>query len=233
MNHYTSIGLPLAEQVHFEEVLPRVLEEAQTLVNGSSLTYYVYTDSSMAQLWLGADDKGIVSFEPFFQGKMQRCLYLDSIYPAENGTALISAWPSETAQQGNIVFSVPDGDALNENQIGKAAQVLLAAFAEDVRVFADDQTYQSASGKLNHLVGSWRQAEQNGGEAYILLTGVVESVEKWLNEFGGKPFYHLVLEVENGLLDAVADTALLEVEPRKGNIVQGLFWLGGRVIEAV
>lgn len=234
MNHYTGIGLPLTEQSHFEEALPRLLDAAQTLVQGNALTYYVYTDSSMAQVWLGTDDKGVLSFEPFFQGKAQRELYLDSIFPADNGTALISARLSENREAAQpLMFSVPDGDTLKENQIGSTAQVLLAAFAEDVRLFADAEAYQQASVRLNHPLPALRPAGQNGGEAYVLLTGTLTTVEKRLNEFGGRPFYHLTIATEGGDLEAVADVDLLADAPQAGRVIQGLFWLAGRVIEAV
>ncbi|UOO82408.1 hypothetical protein LVJ83_02725 [Uruburuella testudinis] len=237
MNHYTGIGLPLTEQAHFETVLPRLLEEAQTLVQGSRLTYYVYTDSSMAQLWLGTDDQGVCSFEPFFQGQAQRLLYLDSIYPADNGTALISAWPSEKREAGRpLIFSVPDGDALQENQIGSCAWVLLAAFAEDVRLFADQEAYMQAPAgeKMDWPLPDLRPAGQNGGEAYILLTGTITASERRLNEFGGLPFYRLSVATEGGELEAVADMALFRQPPQPGNVIQGLFWLSGRVLaEAV
>lgn len=236
MNHYTSIGLPLTEQAHFEAVLPRLLEEAQTMVSGGKLTYYVYTDSSMAQLWLGADDKGVLSFEPFFQGQAQRTLYLDSIYPAENGTALISAYPPEHHDADKrLMFNVPDGDALKENQIGTTAKVLPAAFAEDVRLFEDAGAYAAAAAgeKLAQALPTLQSAEQNGGEAYVLLTGTVETVELRLNAFGGESFYRLLIATEGGALEAVADKALFACAPKAGNVIQGLFWLSGRVLEAI
>jgi hypothetical protein len=51
------------------------------------------------------------------------------------------------------------------------------------------------------------------------------------NGVTGQEFHHALVKTLGGTLDVVADKMQVQGELRSGNIVQGEFWLCGRLIE--
>jgi hypothetical protein len=118
--------------------------------------------------------------------------------------------------------------------------VQLAAFAQNIQVFASVADYDSrpektwpaetllASGAAG-LHGYQRgDANPHANEAFI--AGIVEASQSFENPLTHGQFQWAQIKVMGGYFDVCIDSSLLSGAVAKGNVVSGNFWLSGRLV---
>jgi len=144
-------------------------------------------------------------------------------------------------------FDVPDYDLIrDELRIPCVAVFQIAAFAEGtMKCFLSEDQYDELVvpigcnpdmepvfvGPESFFPGSTRE-EDDGNTVpnpRAFFTGKIESVETLHNDIGGGDFYHLLVRTYGGSFDVVACPEIVDAVPVVGGVVQGNFWLSGRI----
>jgi len=86
------------------------------------------------------------------------------------------------------------------------------------------------AGLVDRAMG-WRGPSDSPPEAHAVLTGHVLAAALLTNPATGRAFHHLLVRSFGGSFDVVADPAIVVGEPVAGGVVQGHFWLSGRLVE--
>jgi hypothetical protein len=171
----------------------------------------------------------------------------------------LHAWAGPTTddpESGDYPFVVdlPDFDAATDG-LGLPAfgSMQIAAFARTLVCWPDDATYTAAEdakwaakgyasgGKVRGFSsesfipsGTFSLGDPPPGEfvpkAEAIFTGHVLHAEVVTNGHTGVPFHHLVVRTLGGEYDVVADPTVPEGNPVEGGVVQGTFWLVGRLV---
>ena len=207
-------------------------------------TYYRWSSGSGVELWAQVDpgDEGI-GLVPHFDGTTRIQLGLASVIRREGDTALdgsLYAWaePVDGGRDGlfPVVFDQPD-HRLSPASFPSIAWVQLAAFArEPLSLFATEADYVAPHPLPPAVesfipVGTFKEnaVAKESPEAIAFFTGRILNAALRRNPHTGRPFYWLRVKTLGGEVDVVADPELVSATPVSGGVVQGTFWLSGRL----
>ena len=147
---------------------------------------------------------------------------------------------------------------LGEEEIreGEVYELQAAAFADEIALFEDENEFDAAQDTearfaVQSFVPIGLIPPENEGEdeddpygegllqekeafqpvAEAIFSGTVSRCEKRINPFTQKPFWWLQVATYESEYDIVADPALMDRDPKPGDIVQGQFWLAARITD--
>jgi len=171
----------------------------------------------------------------------------------------VHAWAgprNDEPESGDYPFVVdmPDFDAATDGLVVPGlGSMQIAAFARTLACWQDDASYAAAeeakwaakgyssgdkvrgfSAESFIPSGTFSLGDPPPGgfvpKAEAIFTGHVLLAELATNGHSGLPFHHLVVKTLGGEYDVVADPTVPEGEPVVGGVVQGTFWLTGRLV---
>ncbi|ELR72100.1 hypothetical protein C900_01842 [Fulvivirga imtechensis AK7] len=249
MSNLSDIGF----NVETEEDFRKLMEKAYGLgqpIKPSNGTYVLYSDKSGAELWMQLNRKDeFIGANPHFKGKSKRtvCLTatvdrheseLDGAYhsradPTEGNNPDSGAYP--------LVFDIPDFRTIAEIVTPKNVDIQLVAFAQELSCYDSERAFnESQYTELKFASQSFIPSglfspngeDTNPPEALGIFTGIIREWEMKTNELTGEQFYWLFVDTLGGEVDVVADPRFFDKKPNINGVVQGQFWLSGRLIDA-
>lgn len=202
----------------------------------------------------------IVGVTPFFagQGQMPVRVMKKRQRPFDNafeGAVFVEIEPGPRPHQCATValFDVVDYACWANRVCPFLAQAQITAFPHDLAIFPDEDAF--ARHQADHAVrfapesffasGLFSGSGNGGGQAVFhdpsddhfeavsraFLTGRVLDAATLRNDVTGQEFHAALVKTLGGTLDLVADKSQIRGELQPGNIIQGEFWLCGRLIE--
>ncbi len=248
-SHLSSIGVPITSSEALQALASRLLPDADVYGTAAG-RYFRCRSASGAELWLQADrKKRLMGANPHFAGASRVRLGLTERFHHPDDTELdgaFHAWvepPEDDPTTGTypLVFDVPDAARFRSLALPRVEEVQLAAFAHELSVWPSEAAYLEAHAERDSPALAVRSFVPSGlftaqgepaadREAQAILTGVVQHAERLDNEHGGGAFYWLLVDSFGGSFDVVCDPELLEQSPPEGAVVQGAFWLSGRLL---
>lgn len=244
-NHFQAIGFPVSSQDDFFRLAQRTFEEGQHISIPQG--HYVFWNVGQGiELWGQVDQEGhFVGLNPHFSGRSRISMGLTSKMESsrEDLDGAYYAWAG--AQSGPedgdypVLFDCPDFLVHARMLLPSIHRVQMAAFAHEVQVFSDETHYhasqtqpQSQGQAIAFAAESFIPSGLFGDQAqpYGMLTGVVQHAFTITNPVTSQTFQHAVVKTLGGEYDVVIPPELLYAELQPGNIVQGSFWLTGRIL---
>lgn len=231
-------------------MISHVLELAETIPSPPGF-YLKFSDASGAEIWLqGNKDQELIGFNPHFAGKSRRRVGLTKAIERESSEldGGFHAWANprdetvETSGEYPFVFDVPDFRLNKILQFPHVCEIQLTAFASnDFQIFADEKEFVESQtseekfakksfvpvGLFDFETENWD--EQNPPRPIGKFTGEIREYELRTNELSGEKFYWFLIDTFGGEVDTVADVKLVSIEPQIGGVVNGHFWLSGRI----
>jgi hypothetical protein len=243
-SHLSAIGLPVRSEKELLQLAERVVASCASLdANGGR--YLHWSSPSGAELWLQVNkDNTLIGMNPYFSGKSRVRVGLTSRVVRPDESELDGAFHGWADPSGDgpesgeypFVFDVPDFQLHRQLPLPVTVTVQLAAFADEVSVFDSEEAYYaSQTDELQFAPqsflpsGVWTSGE-GPPEASALLAGHILEVENRTNELTRNSFWWAFVKSLGGTFDVVIDPELLTSSPRVGGILQGSFWLSGRIL---
>ncbi|MEM7460835.1 MAG: hypothetical protein AAF331_15325 [Pseudomonadota bacterium] len=250
MSNYSSIGFPVTSEEELRDLVASLIDVA-AVVPAEHGTYLLYEDPSGAAFWIQVDQhNSIAGVNPHFNGRSHRRVGLQSDVERPNSEldGAIYAWANPSSiddlESGEypFVFDLPDRSLLGDIVFPQIIDVQLAAFAHEVSFFASEEefySHDSADGAKMAAEsfipsGLFLSDEAPAGtppEAKAVFTGRILDVCENMNAFTGHSFISAKTNTFGGLIDIVVDPILAPQLPKAGGIVQGSFWLSGRLLD--
>ncbi len=245
-SHMSSIGFPVETEDDFLRFQTLAADNGRPLA-ASAGTYVRWRAGEGAELWVQVTpDNDIVGLNPHFDGESMLTVHVASRirYPNEDGLdGAFYGWLVETAGDDldadrEVVFDAPDFALQESLDLPATLRVQLAAFAEELHVFADEATFAAAQPPGLELapeslipVPSSDGEDSTAGppEPRAFLAGRVLQTEPRINPATDEPFRWARLRTQGGEVDLVADPAVVPGELDAGAIVVGTCWLSGRI----
>ena len=247
-SHFSSIGLPVESEEDFAAFVEKAAQQA-LVYKVREGRYLRWASQTGAELWLHIDRAGdFVSAQPHFTGSSSLRVGLTASLHQPNDTDLegsFHGWAdpeSDDPESGAypFVFSAPDFRIYTDLCMPSTVTAQIAAFAHEVSVYASVEAYdEEQEGEVKFASQSFvpsgmflpKGESDAPPQPLAIFTGhVVESGEA-INELSNAPFHWAVVETLGGPFDVVIDPTLLGEVPPVGGVLQGSFWLGGRLIE--
>ncbi len=246
-SQFSAIGFTVSSGEDLAALATSVTDRAET-IDANEGQYLKWAPPSGEQLWLQVKRSGdALGMNPHFEGKstvpigIEARVVRDSQTPLD-GTFLAWANPPAGAMTGGdypFAFDCPDAGTLAGLALPVRAVAQVAAFAQQVSVFADEAAYD-ASQKAQGQSFPSRSFIPSGllspagdpidpPEPHALFVGHVAEAEERRNSVTGNRFWWALVDTLGGTFDVVIDPELLPAPPRAGNILSGWFWLSGRI----
>lgn len=247
MSDLSNIGFTIETEEDFRNMIEKSFESAyQIEVLGGS--YVQFIDPSGAELWTQLDvNHEFIGFHPHFHGISRRAVALTSKIENDESEldGMFHAWAnpvdSSEPESGDypFVFNVPNITTLGEIEFPKNVDIQLSAFAIDFEFYPnEDDYYGSQDEELQFAVESFVPSglfdfddEEAMPEPYAVFSGIIRQSEKRINEMTGEAFYWMLVETLGGEIDVVVSLDLCDQLPNVLGVIQGQFWLSGRVLD--
>ena len=247
MSDLSSIGFNIDTEDEFATLIEKSFETASQIEVPWGF-YIHFIDSSGAELWTQLNlDGEFIGFHPHFHGMSRRVVAITREIEGEDSEldGMFHAWANPTEltepESGDypFVFNVPDMKVLDEMDYPQNVEIQLTAFASDLEFYPnEDDYYGSQDEELQFAIESFMpiglfDEDENGEspEPFAVFSGVVQQSEVRTNEMTGEEFYWMLVDTLGGEVDVVASTDLCESLPNPLSIIQGQFWLSGRILD--
>ena len=247
MGDLSNIGFNIDTEDDFVSLIEKSFETASQIEVPWGF-YIHFIDSSGAELWTQLNlDGEFIGFHPHFHGISRRVVSITRQIEGEESEldGMFHAWanPAELSEPESgdypFVFNVPDMKVLDEMDYPQNVEIQLTAFATDLEFYPnEDDYYGSQDEELQFAVESFMpiglfEEDENdeNPEPYAVFSGVVQQSEKRKNEMTGEEFYWMLVDTLGGEVDVVVSTDLCESLPNPLSIIQGQFWLSGRILD--
>jgi hypothetical protein len=244
-SHLSSIGFPVGSEDEAQALVGRVASDAEELGTPDG-SYLRYSDASGAELWLHLDAQGVVvDMHPHYAGDAAMPVAVTRRIARADGGPLGGAFhgwadpADEDPESGSypFVFDAPEPALHADLELPCVTVVQLAAFAHELAVFADDDAYAEHTEGLEVPYaaesfipsGLFVTGDEPEPAAEAFLTGTVVAARGRMNETTGDAFWWARVRTLGGELEIVADPVLLSGPVAAGAVVQGSFWLSGRL----
>lgn len=249
--HFEAIGFELADEEALAQVVERAVAEGEPRARTDGGTTRLWRDASGASVVVHLDESGAIwCTAPSFPAT--------STFPVRvNGTAadpecrFCSVLMVEVLDDGEMIYPLAAqlesiDEALERDFDGQEHELALTAFGEEVEVWPDETSYNEQPGEEprlgpQSLIPSGlfvpeekrsflrRRRPETGPRAQAIITGIVETAETLRNESSGGEFQHARVATYGPTLDVVISSQDVPTALAPGNVVQGTFWLIGRL----
>jgi hypothetical protein len=249
MSNFSNIGFHVTTYEQFQKLL-HIAGKTSRTVEVEDGYYLVYSDRSGAELYTQYNIKGeLIGANPHFKGSSRRsvCLnqYIERTESVLDGAFHAWAAPRDPADSESgeypFVFDLPDAKTYLVGPLPQTVDIQLAAFAQQITVFPDEAVFSaSQTSELKFATQSFIPiglfTDENASNETRLaalgaFTGVIKSCSLKKNTLTKGRFYCMLVDTLGGEVDVVADKVILfDKVPQVGGIVQGDFWLSGKLL---
>jgi hypothetical protein len=228
---------------------------------GPELWIHMQREAAAASTAESEERLTIVGVTPYFGGEGRAPVRVMTLRQRPNdnafeGAAFVEIQPGAQPHQCATValFDVVDFACVAERPVPFIAAAQITAFPHDIAVFPDEAAFNAAqagqevkfaaksffaSGLFTPLGGEPEGApiyhDPDGPDfrapAKAYLTGVVDRSETRRNPITGQTFRWALVHTLGGSMDVVASDGQFRGELRPGMILQGEFWLCGRLLD--
>src|SRR6185295_14057521 len=237
--HFACIGIPASSAEEMNRALGPLMEAAAwaDLPKGGRMG--LWRDGAGVLVSFHMDRQGSIQCcTPGFDGdqrqrvrptgihKDHECPYCDMLHVEVLGDGDAMVYP--------LALQVVDIGATRDRIPMKSPVTMkIAAFAEEIAVWADDAAYGASQAKEPKFSSESLIPSGLFGPAphpHAMLTGHVVAASMKRHE---APFIHMAVRTFGGTYDVLAPVDLLPRPPAPGSVIQGSFWMVGRVVEGL
>ncbi len=253
-SHLSTIGFSVDTDQEFVDLAERGMEEGEEIPVGRK-RYVRWADPSGAELWVQVNWlEMVIGMVPHFSGTSEVRVGLTEALREPDDSPLdgaFHAWADPDPESPGtglypFVFDCPDAASYGKVALPSPARAQIAAFAHEIEVFADEASFEAGQDPempmasrsfipIGLFSGEGEDEEDEEDEAppkaSALLSGHVRRSEERRNGLTGHRFLWAEVETLGGILDVVADRELLPSGIPEGGLVQGVFWLSGRLVQ--
>ena len=241
-SHFSSIGLLVESEDDLRSIVESVGSDSISLPSANG-NYFQWASPCGAELWIQANNENeIEGVNPHFAGPARLKARLNTYYP-DSMDGAFHAWadPEDNELEGAypLYFDAPDASRHQNLELPRIVEIQVAAFAHELTVHDDldafnrsqtDEELKFASESFipSGLFG----ADDEGARAEAFFTGTVIASKLKTNPLHGHHYWWALVRSLGGEFDVVADPELVDQPIQVGNILQGSFWLSGRIQES-
>jgi len=253
VDRYSTIGFTSSSSAEEQvEIDAQIIDDPDTKIFPACPDGYEVlhlSTKSGAELWGGINAGRFFGNDPHFAGTTRIRVKLETKIEREYGEGLFQVRPVDASPfQCGFGFYCPTYRLVGKNLVlPTTTTIQVAAFAHDVAIFDSLHDFEKfnkkekAKGKITmaaqslapaHLFANTKDEREETMDKAI-FTGHVVRAELKMNERTGQSFYWALVETLGGCqFDVVIHPSRVSPNhpPRPGSIIQGAFFLSGRLL---
>ncbi|GGJ44955.1 hypothetical protein [Deinococcus roseus] len=238
-NHFQAIGFPIFSQEDFIKLAQMTHQKGQQIQTTQG-KYIFWNVGSGIELWGQLDQNNVfIGLNPHFSGRSRLSMGLTRKVTSDpqdlDGAYYAWAGAQTGPEDGEypLLFDCPDFLVHARMMLPSIHRVQVAAFAHDLKVYTNEKHYQEAreSGPAfatESFIPSGLFGDRE--QPYGMFTGTVQYAFTITNPVTQETFHHAVVKTLGGEYDVIIHPDLLYSDLQPGNIVQGNFWLTGKIL---
>jgi hypothetical protein len=260
-SHFSTIGFPLKSADEFRALAMQVVDDCASLDCPQGRYLRWSSPSGAELWLQANADNNLVGMLPHFSGESAVRVGLTDRVTRPDATALDGAFygwasPADDDPESGcypLVFDTPDFLLHHGLQLPAIVEAQVAAFAHEISLYPSVEAYDASlppagpNPENPEMLVAARGLDSQafipsgtfipgGGvidppQAHAIFTGHILKTEARCNELTGREFWWALVESYGGIYDVVIDAELVEDAPRVGGVVNGTFWLSGRVLD--
>jgi hypothetical protein len=246
-SHFNAVGFSIGSQIEFERLLKMAFESGQAVPihNGR---YVVWEPGEGVQLWVKVKDRVVLGCSPHYQGEGTLKVEVQGFYSrpediaATDGALIGTVIPVDAASASfPLVADVPGFEATASRVAApQTVAVQATGFAREMNCFADSDAFAKCQGTTaisdTEFFRFPGMTAAPSAEALIpaevRITARVLKASLRINPVTQQSFIALVIAAPGGgTIDIAANPQVASGELLPGGIIQGTFWLSGRVLD--
>lgn len=239
-NHFSTIGLSLKEQDQIYDYFHKTLEFGEKIISKNG-AYVKWVIDKKIELWAQLNKKNeAIGLNPHFFGSTTCNVKLNNRVDNPRNSALDGSFYAYfNSEDIPFVFDVPNMDLYDGIVLPQDVTIQLAAFAHEVKCFDSDQAFFDSQEKEPRFAAESfipsglfipEGSTNNPPQPYAIFSGHIVDFSTNINSYSSLKYYWLKISVLGSEVDTLIDISLLEKEPVVGGVIQGSFWLAGRII---
>lgn len=249
-SHFSTIGLNLNDEQEFYKYFELTFENGERIKTKSG-TYVFWDIRDGVELWGQLDKRNnAIGLNPHFTGSSKMKVRIMNKVEDNDNTVLDGSYycwanpmnDEDTEGEYPFVFDLPNMALYDDVKLPQIVTVQLAAFAHEVKVYENEEEYD----KLQTEEVKWASKsfvpsglfslEVDGGvteppQAEAILTGIVLETKTIKNAYTNNQFVYAKVDSLGGEFDVVIDPEILIKEVKVGGIIQGEFWISGKIAD--
>ena len=208
--------------------------------------YYLFNPNENIEVWFFLDRAGNPAMTPFYAGRSRQEIKIIDAIINERDSPKIYSWVNPRGEDGGdtqVVFEVPDFWLMDFDRLGEMDKnrAQLTAFARDVKLYEDEKVFQNSKGNIgkthpgrviqyaaNYFLPTGTFS--NPMDSFAIFAGKVKEARQVRNDFAGGEFYYMIVNTYFGDLDLVCAKRAFERSPVPGNVIDGDFYISGKLI---
>ena len=134
---------------------------------------------------------------------------------------------------------IPDSFVYADLKLSDRLKIKMTWFAQDVEVYKSADDFHERSGSIMSeescipcgtfpLLG---KEDEFVPSAEAIMAGVVTFAEKRINEFSHNEYWFITVTCCGHVFDIVADCEFVKDTVEEGNVIYGMFWISGRILD--
>ncbi|QQS36638.1 MAG: hypothetical protein IPM56_01395 [Ignavibacteriales bacterium] len=246
MSNFSNIGFHITSEQELYKLAENIygigkIEEAH---HGK---YIVYSDSSGAELWMQVDkNNSLIGMNPHYNGYSKRLVCLTKIIQRPDSIldGAFHCWsnPIEINNPDSgeypFVFDLPNAKTIGEIKFPYNFEIQLSAFAQKITLYSSEDEFNSKqTSDVKFATQSFipmglfkpEGESTEPPEALGMFTGIIKEFDIKVNSFTRNHFYWFLVNTLGGEIDIVADPILIIDKPKLNGVIQGQFWLSGKL----
>ncbi|MBI4723636.1 MAG: hypothetical protein HY765_01015 [Rhodomicrobium sp.] len=260
-DHFSVIGFKTSSAEALSALVSSLLEKGGEKQPCAAGYYHRLRSHVGSELWVhmqkaagqeeGADPYVAVGITPFFEGEGRAPIRVRAMRQRPGDNLFEGAFYVELGPTIALI-DVVDFARFAGKPVPFMALAQIVAFPHELALFENEASFQSAQagkdvkftprsflasglfaggGGSGDIVFLDPEAEDFRAPARAFLTGEVQKTERRRNPETGQDFTWALIGTAGGTFDLVADDTVLAQPLRPGMIVEGEFWLCGRLVE--
>jgi len=236
-NHYSDMGFLIERQEDISELLQNLYETGTTIPAKHGEYRYITVDNYI-EFWLQIKKNNVLGLEFHYSSKNTISVKFEKYIKNKNSSKLggsVYVW-----NEGNfpMILDVPNLDLYRKIKKDSVISMQISAYTNTLSLFDSKEDYDRSQeeNKLQYAsecfvpIGMFTTDKNAPPEAYAMLSGTIKSFEKRANSISNKAYYYFEVECLGIIFDIVADTEYVSKEPVIGGVLNGEFWLSGKML---
>jgi hypothetical protein len=242
-SHLSTLGFRVKTRWGFNNLAKQTVEAGQRVEVPGQGSYRVWMLGQGIELWAQTNQQGrVIGFHPHFKGDATMRVGLTRRVARPADTLLDGAFfgwanpPENDPEQGiyPFAFDIPDYRVYNDLQLPYIFRVSLTAFALEMMVYRNEEAHHAASMLATEACIPSGTFLPEGGpidppKSEVIYSGRVLETTLLRNPLTHRSFHWARIRTLGGEVDLVADPKTVFGIPVKGGVIQGRFWLSGRI----
>lgn len=234
-SHYSDMGFTVNSSEDIIEIVKQIYPNAKE-VSRNKKTYQQICVDKFIEFWLNLKNGAIEEIEFHYNSEnFAACSFEQYISYSEEDMAGI-------VQVNNglcpVVIEIPNLGLFERFMENQKMNLQISAYAHEVNLFDSEDAYAASQGNREHKfatehflpVGLFTENEGDSPSAQAVFGGKILEYELRKNPLTGLDYYYFAVTCQGSVYDIVADPALVKTKPQVGGVLNGHFWLSGKIV---